>query len=106
MRLTLLLIVLLTVTAWQVRAASHGVAFSAKDDGHGELLLTPLRPATIRAVLIAGPRQISKGEILICQQGTDVQKVTQNGQEGTVTQFKLTCGDRVFILTTIGFEEQ
>lgn len=97
---------LLLCASWQVRAGSHGASFSAKDDGHGGVLLTPMLPVTVRAEQIRGPRQINKSEILTnCKQGNDVQKVFQNGQEGTVTQFKLTCGDRVFILQAIHFEE-
>jgi len=101
------IVLLLSCFTFSVVAGSHGAAFVFKYSDAGEAVLTPMLAPRFGTILKSGPREINRGEILVCKQGTQTTKVkTEDGQESAVTEFTLTCDQRVFILTSVRFEEQ
>ncbi len=106
LRTTCVGICLLFLGSWQVRAGLHGAAFVYKQINGDVGLFQPMVTPKIAVQLMKGPQQINRGEVLVCKQGTETRKVDDHGQEVTVTELSLTCGERVFIVKGILFEEQ
>jgi hypothetical protein len=91
---------------WQARAGLHGAAFVYEQNKSGEAIFHPVLAPSIGVQLEKGPREINKGEVLVCKSGTEEHKAFVEGQETTITTFTLTCGQRVFALKSVYFEEQ
>lgn len=99
--------VLLSLCAWHsARAGLHGVPFVYKQADGDMAYLQPMYAPQIGVQLEKGPRQINKGEYLVCKPGVEKFKVVFEGKTTDVSSMTLACDDRVFIVRGIRFEEQ
>lgn len=97
---------LLLLCGWlQVRAGTHGAAFSYRGIENGEAILIPMTPPRVGVQLAKGVREINKAETLVCTQDTVKHKSIVDGLESEVTELRLKCGDREFIVKGLYFEE-
>lgn len=100
-------ILLLFLGWYSVRAGSHGAAFSYKGISNGSAWLEPMVVPQFAVQLKSGPREINKAEVLTsCIQDAHSEEVTDAaGMKAKVSQFTLTCGDRVFVIVGLHFQE-
>ncbi len=100
--------VLLSLLAlWQVRAGSPGAAFTYDRVDKGLLIFRPMHVPTIGMEWRSGPKTLTHGDVVICRQSNERHAALskEDGGEIGIYEFVMTCGDRVFVVKGVGFEE-
>lgn len=99
---------LLSLCAWySVRAGSSGAALKFERVDKGLMLFRPMYAPVIGMELRSGPKRMERGDVVICHQSnehtTAISK--EDGGEVGIYEFIMTCGDQVYVVKGVRFEE-